>query len=99
MKQTEPIGFKGTEGEFYSLEYAGVINIQNDTFYGAKNVLDADNVGYDKMLANGNLLKASKKMAIALQNARNIFKDHHIKEYRELSESINEILKEAGLND
>lgn len=109
---TEPVGFNGTPGDFHSVEYAGTVNIQDEPFYGGRDVLDAEDIGYEQMLANGKICAASKKMAVALQKWVD-FTDKHIRDIEadvvsDFTEPIEEwqtaynesrsILKEAGLN-
>ena len=71
MKQTEPIGFKGTPGKWVATDLASmtpVIQIDADR-KDLYRVCDIPTVGFMKTgHADAELICASKNMAIALQN-------------------------------
>lgn len=61
---------KHTPGPWYAVEYAGYINIQTTDDYSIEDdVLDADIIGYDQMLVNGNLAAAAPEMYELLKRA------------------------------
>lgn len=53
--------FKGSEGEFYAINYAWRIDIQNEDHYGGLNLLDVDEIG-DEYESNARLFANSKNL-------------------------------------
>lgn len=54
--------FKGTKEKWYSVEFAGFINIQDGEFYEDKNILDFEDVGSDIAKANALLISKAPEM-------------------------------------
>lgn len=90
MNQTEPIGFKGTKGEW---SFDGAFNYEFGIFEpSGLNILHVQRVGITEAEANAKLLAASKSMSIALQECVECL-EHGTKEY----EMAILALKQAGL--
>lgn len=91
--------FKGTQGKWHAVEYSGTIAIQDAPFYGEKDLLDADNVGYETMTANGYLAAAAPQLLQAcVADVRNKY-DNGIHVGYEVVGLNDEVLDTFDLND
>lgn len=54
--------FKGTKGEWYTVEYAGMMSIQNGPSYEDDNILDIDIVCKEQFYANAKLIAAAPEL-------------------------------------
>lgn len=112
MKQTEPIGFKGSKGTFILTKHPGsfVIHTLDNTTIGD---VWQDDHSIDEKYADAKIMAASKKMAIALQpfsewakeclNNPNLDNDQVVYAYNKAEIKMQDLrnvlqaLKEAGL--
>jgi hypothetical protein len=51
--------FKGTQGPWSAIQYANFFNIQTESFYGEKDLLNAEDVGEEVAKANSKLMASS----------------------------------------
>jgi len=94
--------FKGTKGEWYCVEYAGNIFIQDSEFYEDSdkcNLLDFDYVGKEIAEANAKLISCAPELLNALQKAIDLLygttEFEVIENYRKKVDDFEQIIKKA----